>query len=265
MKSIKSVLSQTAFWQINKSLAQEVGLEAALLLSDLIDRQSYFERRGMIIDIEGEPFFFVTSDKIEQSTTLTYHKQKKCIKTLENAGMLNTRLKGVPAKIHFNIVENKIWKSLNTSIEETLKLDLEKLENKNSNSSKCINNNRLTIIDNNNINNNIKNKQKVYFVDSDLQILFLEFLELRKSLKAKNTDRAISLILKKLEGLDKFTQQAMLEQSIENSWKSVFPLKNQNKKEPKSLAKEYFPEMFGGKTEVKAIDISKVNWDKLGD
>ena len=108
-------------------------------------------------------------------------------------------------------------------------------------------------IDNNTVNNTIvnntinKQKAKAYFDDLDLNNLFLEFLDLRKSLKAKNTDRAISLVLKKLEGLSKETQKEMLEQSIENSWKSVFPLKKQFNKEKPSLAKKYFPEMFEDK------------------
>ena len=105
-------------------------------------------------------------------------------------------------------------------------------------------------IDNNTVNNTIvnntinKQKAKAYFDDLDINNLFIEFLDLRKSLKAKNTDRAISLVLKKLEGLSKETQKEMLEQSIENSWKSVFPIKKQFNNEKPSLAKKYFPEMF---------------------
>ena len=81
--------------------------------------------------------------------------------------------------------------------------------------------------------------------------MFIEFLDLRKSLKAKNTDRAIGLVIKKLEGLSKETQKEMLEQSIENSWKSVFPIKKQFNKEKPSLAKKYFPEMFDAKDPFK--------------
>tara|TARA_R110000823_G_scaffold38537_2_gene103774 strand:- start:268 stop:963 length:696 start_codon:yes stop_codon:yes gene_type:complete len=112
-------------------------------------------------------------------------------------------------------------------------------------------------IDNNTVNNTIvnntinKQKAKAYFDDLDINNLFIEFLDLRKSLKAKNTDRAISLVLKKLEGLSKETQKEMLEQSIENSWKSVFPIKKQFNKEKPSLAKKYFPEMFDAKDPFK--------------
>jgi len=122
-------------------------------------------------------------------------------------------------------------------------------------------------IDNNTVNNTISNtinKPKEvdkYFDNIEIDNLFKEFLLLRISLKAKNTDRAVKLILKKLNGLDTETKIAMLEQSIENSWKSVFPIKKQfnNKSEPVSLAKKYFPEMFGLEgQEVKALDLNKV-------
>jgi hypothetical protein len=112
-------------------------------------------------------------------------------------------------------------------------------------------------IDNNTVNNtsliihNNKQKAKAYFDDLDINNLFIEFLDLRKSLKAKNTDRAIGLVIKKLEGLSKETQKEMLEQSIENSWKSVFPIKKQFNKEKPSLAKKYFPEMFDAKDPFK--------------
>ena len=238
---IKSVLSQGAFWQINKSLAQKVGLESALLLSDLIDRESYFEGRGMLIDINGDSYFFVTADKIEQTTTLSYHKQRKCLATLKNAGLISTVLRGVPAKTHYRIIENKIWSYLNTSSEEIKEPVVKEFKNLLLKNSKTINNNTIIRIDNNN-----KDKEvEIYFDNLEINNLFKEFLNLRISLKAKNTERAVKLILKKLEGLPSELQTEMLEQSIENSWKSVFPIKRQFNSKPKpSLAKQYFPEMF---------------------
>ena len=104
---------------------------------------------------------------------------------------------------------------------------------------------------NNTVNNTISNtvnkdkEVEIYFDNLEINNLFKEFLNLRISLKAKNTERAVKLILKKLEGLPSELQTEMLEQSIENSWKSVFPIKRQFKSTPKpSLAKQYFPEMF---------------------
>ena len=121
--------------------------------------------------------------------------------------------------------------------------------------------------ENNTINNtlsNTVNKDKeveIYFDNLEINNLFKEFLNLRISLKAKNTERAVKLILKKLEGLPSELQTEMLEQSIENSWKSVFPIKQQFKSKAKpSLAKQYFPEMFNDPfaTDLKIEDNRKL-------
>ena len=54
---------------------------------------------------------------------------------------------------------------------------------------------------------------------------------MRKSIKSPVTDRALKGILKKLDQLATNNENkiGILEQSIINSWKSVFPLKEQNK------------------------------------
>ena len=104
--------------------------------------------------------------------------------------------------------------------------------------------------DNNTVNNTKvistvnKQKAKVYFEDPKLNNLFIEFLDLRKELKAKNTDLAIGILLKKLDGFSTETRIEMIEQSIEGSWKRLFPIKKQFNNEKPSLAKKYFPEMF---------------------
>ncbi len=53
------------------------------------------------------------------------------------------------------------------------------------------------------------------------------FVEMRKKIKAPMTDRAISLMVKKLEGLKAqgFDVGEVLDQSIRNNWKDVYPLK----------------------------------------
>jgi len=75
-----------------------------------------------------------------------------------------------------------------------------------------------------------------YFVDNELNKLFIEFLKLRKSLKAKNTEKAITLLINKLDKFDNKTRTQMINNSIMNSWKSVFELKGNKKiKEEKVL------------------------------
>ena len=53
------------------------------------------------------------------------------------------------------------------------------------------------------------------------------FVEMRKRIKAPLTERALSLLLSKLDSLaqDEATKIAIVNQSVENSWRGVFPLK----------------------------------------
>lgn len=93
-------------------------------------------------------------------------------------------------------------------------------------------------IDKNRIDKNNKNKKKKYFENEEVNNIFIEFLDLRKKLKVVNTDRAINLLLNKLNKYDDDIKIQMLEQSIMNSWKSVYELKNVKNKTPNWFEKE---------------------------
>ncbi len=65
----------------------------------------------------------------------------------------------------------------------------------------------------------------IYFNNKELNSIFIDFLEMRKKLKAVNSDRAINTLINKLNNYDDETKYKMIEQSIENSWKGLFELK----------------------------------------
>jgi len=121
---MKNILSQNAFWIVNKSIARAVGIDAALLLSDLVTKQEYF----------ATEWFFNTAGNIEEDTTLSPHQQRKAIKVLVDKGFIETKLKGLPAKQNFKVVNNKLLSFLTTSNEI-----IEELYNKNK-----PNNNKVT-------------------------------------------------------------------------------------------------------------------------
>lgn len=102
-------------------------------------------------------------------------------------------------------------------------------------------------------NINIKNiNNKIYYDNQELNNLFLEFLELRLKLKCKNTDRAIKLLLNELEKYDDEVKIQMINNSIMNSWKSVYPLKSGFKKqnvEPSWMNKEIRKEEISDEAE----------------
>lgn len=151
MNILKQTLTQGAFWQINKMLLRKLGINPALLLTDLIDKYYYFKDRNQL---NKEGFFYCTAKDLEESTTLTYHLQKKAIDYLIESGLIETQLKGVPAKVHFKIIEKSVFDLLNrscengqnlitskTTIKEHLNVDIKDFESNNN-----IDNNKEIII-----------------------------------------------------------------------------------------------------------------------
>lgn len=76
-----------------------------------------------------------------------------------------------------------------------------------------------------------KKVETKYFESLKVNTLFNEFLELRKKIKAVNSERAINALLSKLKNYDEETQYKMIENSIVNSWKDVYELKEQKRKD----------------------------------
>lgn len=96
---------------------------------------------------------------------------------------------------------------------------------------------RLYTTKRNNIKNNNNTKeacfdfsQKIWFEDSELNSLFIDFLKVREKIKAVNSERAINTLVKTLRNLTtiKADAIAIIEQSIKNSWKDLYQLKSQN-------------------------------------
>ena len=85
----------------------------------------------------------------------------------------------------------------------------------------------------------IKTEQKTtkekYFENEEVNNIFVEFLQLRKKLKAVNSDRAINLLINQLNKYDDDIKVKMIEQSILNSWKSVYELKESKKEKQQTL------------------------------
>lgn len=63
-----------------------------------------------------------------------------------------------------------------------------------------------------------------------------EFIKMRKLIKSPMTEHALKLMINKLQGMsgDPAMQIAILNQSIENSWKGIFPLREETTKKNKT-------------------------------
>ena len=90
--------------------------------------------------------------------------------------------------------------------------------------------------------------------NDDLRGLYLEYIKMRKMIKAPMTDRALTMLINKVNELEPNSidnQKRLLETAIMNNWKSVYPLKDAGKtvrqqdKQP-SKQEEELLKMFGG-------------------
>ena len=102
-----------------------------------------------------------------------------------------------------------------------------------------------------NHNHNHNHNQIKYYNNIELNNLFIEYLELRKKLKCKNTDRAINLLLNELNKYDDATKIEMINNSIMNSWKSVYPIKEFKNNKKEDSFKKVLKEVYNGTIEFK--------------
>ena len=113
----------------------------------------------------------------------------------------------------------------------------------------------------NNTLNNTKKERKTAtgyddilssIANDELRDLYLEYIKMRKMIKAPMTDRALTMLINKVNELEPHSvanQKKLLEVAIMNNWKSVYPLKNtgNNKQteQPSAQADELL-KLFGG-------------------
>ena len=72
--------------------------------------------------------------------------------------------------------------------------------------------------------------------DDSLRDLYLEYIKMRKLIKSPMTDRALTMLINKVNELEPNNverQKLLLETAIMNNWKSVYPLKDDKQPEAK--------------------------------
>lgn len=187
--SILKLLGSSSFLMANKEIIRLTDIETAILYSDLAGAQDYWNERSETAD----GYFFRTQSEIEQNTTLSAKVQLRCLRVLEDKGLIKTKVKGLPAKKYFSIDSDcmhrlyQLIQKGETSIAETDKQDKPKGINKYSenvetsiailDNQDCtkglsinnrINNNKGIIIDNDN-----KVKSDFSFLENDPEIIAL--------------------------------------------------------------------------------------------
>lgn len=159
----KQLLMSSSYWTLNKHIVKAFGLETAVVLTVLTEAEQ------LLADENG--WFYQTADTIEDMTGLSRYKQDKAIEQLEVEGILVKAVRGLPSKRYFKLnskllsnkigsilqpdnnnvskgidesesLESKVANNLQPMIEETSKLDIEKLRTNKELSNKELNKER---------------------------------------------------------------------------------------------------------------------------
>lgn len=81
----------------NDNIARKYGYEVASLLAHLMSVDKYFSHNG------NGPWFYQTIEQIEKSIGMKRWKQEKALKKLEELGIIEKKIMGMPAKRYFKI------------------------------------------------------------------------------------------------------------------------------------------------------------------
>jgi len=106
MNASNGILSQSAWWVLNKSLTIYLGFDASLLLSDLTAKQDYFHHRGMLDD---QGYFYCLRKDIEADTSISEQRQIRALSRLGEEGLVNFyKKKTTPPRIFYRVNHLKI-------------------------------------------------------------------------------------------------------------------------------------------------------------
>ena len=119
------LLSKGSYIGFSKPLAKALkSIEAALMLSEILDKIEYHQRTAKENSVRVPKYIFITAEKFTDNLLLSAYQQRKAIKILVEFGLIETKLCGIPAKLHF-----KIPSGFNASIEKCLQQVVKKIDN----------------------------------------------------------------------------------------------------------------------------------------
>lgn len=104
--SILQFIATRNFIVVNKELMHALGLEEAILLGELCSEYDFWEKQGRLED----GFFYSTVENIEENTTLSDYQQRKYLNKLCDLGIIEIKIKGMPAKRFIRICEEEVFK-----------------------------------------------------------------------------------------------------------------------------------------------------------
>lgn len=237
-------------WALDKDIKNELGL--LLIISSLCAEKGYCYASNKYLAEIFDTNEITISRKIKLLESKNYilieYEKRGCqviSRKLRLTKMLIDDYQNCKSTINKNVKENIISNNNNNNLNEfklynNFDQNLQCEHIIKSSNERCMRKSSFNINGKNYCNQHARNlipdleirttKNKNYFNNKEVNDLFNEFLELRKKLKAVNSERAIKLLIDKLNLYDDEIKIKMINNSIENSWKSVYPLKKEKNK-----------------------------------
>nr|DAY29647.1 MAG TPA: replication initiator protein [Caudoviricetes sp.] len=122
--TILNLISNNNFITLNKDLIKAIGLEEAILLGELASEYDYWKKQELL----ENGYFYSTIENIEEHTTLSEYKQRKALNSLKNQGLIDIKIKGLPAKRFIKINEEQVLKKLKINTLKNLRTSSEKIK-----------------------------------------------------------------------------------------------------------------------------------------
>lgn len=242
---ISKLLATDSYIQVNKGLIKSLGLHEAILLGELCAEYNYWESQNKLED----NMFYSTRENIEENTGLNEHFQRKAMKTLQDAGILTIKRKGVPSKNYYGIDFDKILTSLTTSRTPRRGLVVKTVDLNNNNNK----NKQLSLSKDNDINESKHNSEPGSFLgsagkkqkkssmysqcvaliydftdDKEIRQLLITYLGVRLEM---NTPLGVKQWKGLLHALSKLDNQVeVIQQSINRGYRGFFPVNSYSKK-----------------------------------
>lgn len=219
--NVLQLVANKSFITVNKVIAQNFGLDAAVLLGELASTQVYWEEQG---GLDSEGMFYQTCEQITQNTTLSKHQQAKAAKVLEDVGVLKTKKKGLPPMKYYVIDADKLWGVLNQRRLKNLTNDGEKIEptsvkkfntnNKRENNKREIRKDKRDIVFNSTLSEPVREK-------------VVEYLEYRDEMKKPfRAERGIKILVKQVEKQEQIHGATavigVIDKTMSNGWQGLY-------------------------------------------
>ena len=153
----KQLLASNSYIQFPRFLGNYIGVNEAVLVSALCDKDSWCEFN--IVEYDG--WFYYLRDEIELETGLTESQQRTALKSLSDIKIISTKRAGIPSKMYYKInadvLETVLFDAYNAYNQRKIQLS----QNMTTSGTKTMTTsgieNRITSIDNN-INTKINKK-----------------------------------------------------------------------------------------------------------